>query len=154
MKAYRVFIACLLGLSQLAFTTNSAASETQSKQAAVTISYQRLFEQEGFLCVELVLSNCTSQAVWFDGHGAHSPLYQIQSFKDRAWKDLGRGSCLTGVERRSLGSHESFKFTAVLIESGHVKSSGMRVGLSCSPKKDFEKEFEKIYWSEKIEIKR
>jgi len=150
-----IFFALTVALG--AYAADSARSKAMPPN--VVVSLQRFVREHEFvgeydyLCAEFAVSNCTSRAVWFTGYSLETPVYDFQYLKDNEWEDSPRGYCGVGMKRQRLPAHTSIKFT-VLVEHGEEKPQVMRVGISCSPQKDYKKETEKTYWSEKIKLKR
>jgi hypothetical protein len=129
----------------------SRAAEVVRPSSNVTITFQRFVTKYDTTCAEFIASNCTSRVMWFTGHNIRSPAYEVQCFISGEWEDWGMGWCGVGMDRHKLGAHKTVSFTVPLIYAR--RSNMMRVGLSCSPHEDYNREEEKTYWSEKLERK-
>ena len=130
-----------------------AADTAQAKgtSPAVIVSFQGFVTQYGYQSAAFVVSNCTAGAVWFTGYTSEMPVYDVQYLKNGQWVDSWMGLCGTGLDSRQLVAHKTIRFTMPLTgDEAHIWQV-MRVGLTCSPQKDYKKESSETYWSEKID---
>ena len=155
MTSHRTFLVCLaLVIAFSGYAVNS--TQTKAESPNVVVSFQRFVTKHAsdgdYECAEFVVSNCTAKAVWFKGHDLDWPYHYVQYLKNGQW-EYTIGSCALGVDRYKLDAYGTIKFTeGVWLDP--QKTRVMRVGISCSPQKDYNKEVEKIYWSEKVEVKK
>jgi hypothetical protein len=142
---------------------NAADSKTEAKSSHqdCAVVFRRFYKEFSSEYAEFTLTNATARSVWFAGYDSESPLYEVQILKDGQWEDEDVGWCGVGVERLKLRSNQSTTFRVPILYETEWdlnadklretdKPKVMRVGVSCSPEKDYTKGGHKTYRSEKI----
>ena len=146
MTVHRTILACFIfAVACIGCATNPQPPKAKSP---VLVSFQGFVTEGEHRCAQFVVSNCTSRAVWYSGYGSGSPIYQSQFLEENGWKNVGAGWCDFGMSRFNIPAHRTITFTVWASRAGQ-EGPTMRVGVSCSPKK--QEEHDTIYWSEKVE---
>ncbi|MFN0199122.1 MAG: hypothetical protein ACKVT0_20425 [Planctomycetaceae bacterium] len=121
----------------------------------ILIYFERLgFDSQGRTVLHYVIANQGSSPVYYSGYpptefrprppeGEVHPFYQIQAKSDSGWKTRKTRWCGTGSERIRLKPGFAGRF----IVHQFAEEPGIRVGVYCSPSKEFTYSEGEIVWS-------
>lgn len=142
-----IMLRALVAAGLLCFCQIALAQQSTNQQA-VAVTFQRYVFPYNHPHAELILSNQTSHSVWFTGYGSASPAYSIQHLENDRWAEKQRFWCGTGLERWEFSAHQSIRLQVSVNPS--MSNTTFRVGINCSPEKEYDKKTAVTCWSDKI----